>query len=94
MPHQCHACGHNIVLEVKVARRDTCDNCGADLHCCMNCRFYDARADRCREDITAFVRGRDRSNFCTHFEFANTESDKKDELAEAKAKLSSLFKKL
>ncbi len=92
--HHCHACGHEITMEVKVGRRDTCDNCGNDLHCCMNCRFYDKRGDRCREDIAHWVKSRDRSNFCTQFEYVKTEADAKDELAEAKAKLSALFKNL
>lgn len=92
MAKHCHACGYEIVLDVKVARRDTCDNCDADLHCCMNCRFYDERADRCRENIARSVRSRDRANFCSAYEFKDTEGNKNEEIEDARAKLDALFK--
>jgi hypothetical protein len=92
MGNHCHACGYELKLEVKVARRDTCDNCDADLHCCLNCRFYDERADQCRENIAAWVRNRDSSNFCAAFTFKESEADTADEIADARAKLDALFK--
>ena len=34
----------------RVGRRDACLGCGADLHCCRNCRFHDPAAhNQCRE---------------------------------------------
>ena len=90
----CHACGHQVSLEIKIQRRDTCENCVADLHCCKNCRFYDEQADLCRENITSYVKYREQSNFCAAFEMRLTGSDRKDEIKDAKAKLSALFKNL
>ncbi len=92
--YHCHECGHEITLDVKVARLDTCDNCDADLHCCNNCHFYDHRADRCRENITTYVRNRDRANFCASFRFRETEANRGEEVEDAKARLDALFKGL
>ncbi|MEL6182573.1 MAG: hypothetical protein AAFS10_26690 [Myxococcota bacterium] len=92
--YHCHACGYELTLEVKVARRDTCDNCGADLHACVNCKFYDEGADTCRENITRWVRDRERSNFCQSFTFRESSPDRADEIADAKSRLDSLFKNL
>ena len=93
MAYQCHACGYELKLEVKVARRDTCDNCGADMHCCANCKFYDRGGDRCRENIMAWVRDRTSSNFCSAFAFLDSAGNRADEVAYAKSKLAALFKK-
>jgi hypothetical protein len=92
MAYHCHTCGYELILEVKVARRDCCENCGADLHCCLNCHFYDERADLCREDIHRKERYKDQSNFCQAFQLGETELDRKDEIADAKSRLDSLFK--
>lgn len=94
MAYQCHACGYELTLEVKVARLDRCDNCDADLHCCNNCRFYDEGADRCREDIKSFVRYRDKANFCAAFTYRDTENTRAEEMQDARARLDALFKKL
>ena len=90
----CHACGSLVDLEVKIGRRDTCETCIADLHCCMNCRFYDVNADLCRENIMAYIKYRAQSNFCAAFEFKLTGPDQSDVVNDAKAKLSELFKNL
>lgn len=93
--HQCWTCGHGVDMTVKVARRDTCDSCMADLHVCKNCRFYDPGAhNECRESISTWVRDKEASNFCSSFEFVATDDSIIDEAASAKAKLADLFKKL
>ena len=90
----CHACGHEVNLEVKVQRRDTCEACMADLHCCLNCRFWDAAADLCRENVMSYEKYREQSNFCAAFEFKLSGPDLDTEVQDAKAKLSELFKNL
>ncbi len=92
MAYHCHECGYELILEVKISRRDTCENCGADLHCCMNCHFYDQNADLCREDIGRRERYKDRSNFCQAFQLGESEADRLHEVADAKSKLDALFK--
>jgi len=94
--HQCRACGHEVVItvDVKVRRNDACEGCEADLHCCLNCRFYDKRLDRCSEDQDRFIRNRDRSNFCDAFVFTVDATAVKSEVDDARAKLANLFKNL
>jgi hypothetical protein len=82
-------------MEVKVGRRDFCESCLADLHCCLNCRFHDPGAhNECRENISAWVRLKDASNFCAHFTFRVTAEDTGAAEAAAKARLEALFSKL
>jgi hypothetical protein len=65
----CHTCGALIELEM-VGRRDECPRCGADLHVCLNCNFYDpGRANQCYEPQAERVTEKDRSNFCDYFRF-------------------------
>ena len=92
----CHKCGKEVLMEVKATRFDVCDFCGADLRCCLNCRFHDVSyPNECQEIGTAFIRERDKGNFCGSFEFAKGNehvkgSIKKDEI---KNQLDALFKK-
>jgi len=37
----CYRCQYEIVTKDRLGRRETCSRCGADLHCCLNCTFYD-----------------------------------------------------
>lgn len=76
-------------------RRDDCHHCGMDLRSCHNCRFWDARAELCREGLGDFIRDREKANFCSQFTFdQNREQPDFDKVAEAKNRLESLFKKL
>jgi len=89
----CQAC--NAKVEQKfVGRQDECA-CGADLHVCLNCRFYDERMSRsCREPQAEPPREKDRANFCDYFEF--DESGGRQATADAdaaKAAFDALFKK-
>lgn len=75
-------------------RRDVCPHCRADLRSCLNCRFWDARAELCREGNTDFVREREKANFCSQFSFDKERPKPEfDKAAEAKARLAALFKK-
>lgn len=67
----CHSCGYENDLPPgrKVQRRDECERCGSDLHCCFNCRFYDPRRhNECAETQAERVVDKGRSNFCDYFE--------------------------
>jgi hypothetical protein len=51
--------------------RGVCERCGADLHSCRNCAFYEPGADRdCREPSAEPVPDKERANFCDFFRFA------------------------
>lgn len=94
----CHNCKRSLDDELedirgKVGRQDVCPHCYADLHCCLNCRFHDeGYTNECREDSRSFIRERDKSNFCSAFEFAKDEGEDGSEEIDAKSQLSDLFK--
>jgi transcription initiation factor IIE alpha subunit len=91
----CFACKNEIIFEVKMQRQDTCPHCGADLHCCKNCKYHDPGAhNQCTETIAEYVQDRERANFCTLFEFIVGPRPTDEQASLAKAKLEALFKKL
>jgi len=93
MPN-CHSCRAEIVVIGRVGRRDTCDACGADVHCCRNCKHHDPFAqNQCREPGTETVRDRDAANFCDFFELGGARAAEEDPAAAAKARLEALFRK-
>jgi hypothetical protein len=76
-------------------RFDVCPYCGADLHICMNCKFYDEFAhNKCKEPQSEYVSNKEKSNFCEYFVFAEvkdlrySQSNAKD----AKERFRNLFK--
>lgn len=91
----CYQCHKEISLEEPVGRRDTCAGCGADVRCCLNCTFYDARAaDACREPQADLVQHKDAANFCEFFALKNTPPGPvRPSGGDARAQLDALFKK-
>jgi hypothetical protein len=64
----CHACGRGSQTAGIVSRAATCDGCGADLRCCLNCRFHDKSAyNECAEPTAERVLEKNRANFCDYF---------------------------
>jgi hypothetical protein len=67
----CHSCKKPIETGDRIGRADTCPHCGTDLHCCLNCRFYDSGShNKCREPQSERVVDKETSNFCDYFSFA------------------------
>lgn len=66
----CWKCGASLAqLSLPLLRHDTCKACGAALHVCKLCRFYDTTvAKQCREPIAELVRDKERANFCDYFD--------------------------
>lgn len=96
MPQQliCHSCKQELELEEKVGRQDTCPQCQAYLHCCLNCRFYDPTAyNECREPSAERVVDKEQGNFCDYFEPGPTVRKSSDQATDAKKALEDLFKK-
>ena len=93
---QCHACGAAVSREAPIPRDAECENCGADLRACVNCRHYDTRYNNaCKETEADPVADKQRRNFCEFFEFSRepfgrTAKDASREAA-ARAKLEALF---
>lgn len=90
----CVFCKAEIQVEDRVGRRDVCPNCGRDLHCCKQCKFYDPHAyNECREVSAERVVDKERANFCEYFVIKGSAHHHVNKVKEAKMALESLFKK-
>src|SRR2546425_584411 len=90
----CHRCQQAIVIKERIGRRDTCSGCGADLHCCLNCVFYDTHyANACREPQAEPVIDKEVGNFCEFFALRTRQTQQPSASADARARLETLFKK-
>jgi hypothetical protein len=90
----CHKCKKEIVEDLFVGRQALCPSCGADLHCCLNCSFYEAGAyNDCREPQAERVLDKTRSNFCDFFRFKDSANSCGASDSNPKDKLEALFKK-
>ena len=64
----CWKCSLPIDGTKEIFRSSTCPECGADLHSCRNCKFYEVGAHYdCHETIDELVTDKERSNFCDYF---------------------------
>jgi hypothetical protein len=96
MAQRCYRCDHDQGVIERVGRRDTCLACGADLHCCYNCEFYDPSFhNQCRENQAERQVDKERSNFCDHFQFRHRPAGAKQSTGteERRASLDALFRK-
>lgn len=90
----CAACNNEIDITGKVHFRDECPKCGADLHTCKNCDFFDPSAYRqCRETGPDNVSEKERANYCDYFRPALSRQGAPDKGQDAKSQLDALFKK-
>ena len=65
----CWKCGTSLEhLSLPLRRQDECRACGAQLHACRLCEFFDpAVAKSCREPVAEEVKDKTRANFCDYF---------------------------
>jgi hypothetical protein len=90
----CHSCKKTVETGGRVGRTDTCPHCDADLHCCLNCRFYDDGShNKCREPQAERVVDKESSNFCDCFSFADRAAGADARPAVKRNPLDGLFKK-
>lgn len=67
----CHQCRTPWEGITQPGTKDTCATCAADLHVCLNCRFYDTyKPNQCMIDTDPVLR-KERANFCDDFQFAD-----------------------
>jgi hypothetical protein len=94
-PRRCQACSTVIDLPDPIGRRETCPSCGADLHACVQCEFYDPSApNQCREPEADRVLSKEQANFCELFRLSREAgANRQSEAEAARAKLEALFKK-
>lgn len=77
--YHCHACRGLVTLARRPGRGDDCSHCGAELHVCLNCAWFDASLSRgCRENQADDVRDKARANFCGWFTFRQQAGDAGD----------------
>jgi len=92
----CYSCKQQLPVAEKPGRSETCPQCGADMRCCFNCRFYDPKSyNECRETQAERVLVKDRGNFCDYFSFRDSaEAAAPGSLKQEKRNpLDSIFKK-
>ena len=94
---QCHFCGAAMTLGEPIGREATCESCGRDLRCCLQCRHYDTHYNNdCTETMADPVVDKDRRNFCEYFYFNRAPftggGSGVDRKADARSKLEGLFK--
>ncbi len=92
----CHSCGKEIQTANKISRRDTCPVCHADLHCCLNCAFFDISAPkRCSEPVAEMIKDKNKANFCDYFVIVESRSPGPSgaEVEKARKTLRDLFNK-
>jgi hypothetical protein len=90
----CHNCKKEIADDFFVGRQAQCPSCGADLHSCLNCSFYELGAyNDCREPQAERVLDKTRSNFCDFFKFKQEGKASGTSDSNTKNKLEELFKK-
>ena len=90
----CHRCGTDIGRIERVGRRDTCLQCGGDLHCCLNCRFYaPGQHNDCLETQAERQVDKAAGNFCDYFSFRVGSRAPRPPTSDARAKLDALFGK-
>ena len=66
---KCNQCGQQRLGLDDPTVDEACGKCGADLHSCGNCRFFDTTTTwECRENIPARVAGKHARNACTFFQ--------------------------
>ncbi len=69
---KCHACGEpwEGFPGTQPGREESCEKCGAYLHCCLNCRHHSPTAHHeCMSSTTEYVQNKEGKNFCEEFEF-------------------------
>ncbi len=76
---KCHKC--QIVLELlagsKILRHEECPKCGAAIHCCKMCKYFDPSAyNECRESIADRVVDKEKANYCDFFFLVGNAQDK------------------
>src|SRR5262245_37851680 len=91
----CWKCGGSLAdYTLPLRRLEECRKCGAELHVCKLCEWYNVTvAKHCREPIAEEVKDKERANFCDYFKpradaystVATTEADR------SKSQLDALF---
>ncbi len=70
MTFHCWKCGESLEIPSgqRIGSRDECSKCGAGLHSCRNCQFYDpSKNNQCAETQAEWIRDKEAANYCDYF---------------------------
>ncbi len=94
--YKCQAIIDKEDIEL-LSRNDSCQICGFDLHCCLNCQLYDIFSyNDCKEIQAETLTDKEKANFCDFFKFketGNAISSDKNKFQNKENPLDDLFKK-
>lgn len=92
---RCYRCGESLAaLTLPFSRRDECPSCGAHVHVCRMCLYFDETVPKkCREDDAEEVTEKERVNFCDWFRPGGNTFDalRARKAAQAESALAALF---
>src|SRR5437016_2129520 len=92
---RCASCA--ATLEPRITADSRCTKCGADLHSCRQCTFFDPGAHfECRKPITARIANKQARNACELFEartIIERETSSSSGPVDARQAFANLFKK-
>ena len=77
MTGECWKCGETVELAsgARLSSRETCGRCGADLHCCKNCEFYNpSKNNQCAESAAEWTPNKHAANYCDYFRLSQNRS--------------------
>lgn len=64
----CRSCGEKRRDLEELSFESTCDRCGADLHACFQCTYFDGSARfECSKPIPARIPDKKKRNTCTFY---------------------------
>ena len=90
----CWRCGESLKeIARPFPRLEKCRTCGADLHVCLMCHFYNPRMnDHCDHELAEPAREADLANFCQYLKLKPGAFTKAmDKAKQAEAELKALF---
>ncbi len=75
---RCYRCSASLAFVERIGRRDLCEGCGAYLHCCRNCTFYEPGCyNECREPQAERQVDKEAGNFCEYFTLGAADAENK-----------------
>lgn len=92
---RCWKCGVPLAdYTLPLRRLEECRACGAELHACRMCEYYDtAKAKHCAEPVAEEVKDKLSANFCDYFRPTPTawRPQQASAAEQARAQLEALF---
>ena len=91
---RCTFCNKEMEFEHRISRNDICPHCGRDLHCCLQCKYYDQGSyNECKEVLAERVVNKEKANLCEYFVLKGAKDEEQGRDAGARKALEDLFKK-